>query len=107
MIKKCKCHGVSGSCSLQTCWMQVAPFSKITNILKQRYKRAIKIDLENTSNKILRGNSSPPLSIIEKHPHISPKRLLFLEYSPDYCMANSTTGKNSCNFMYFSEIGIL
>ncbi|KAF2900508.1 hypothetical protein ILUMI_05678 [Ignelater luminosus] len=92
MIKKCKCHGVSGSCSLQTCWMQVAPFTKIANMLQQRYKRAIKIDLENTSNKILHGNSSPASTIVERHPYISPKRLVFLEYSPDYCMANSTTG---------------
>jgi hypothetical protein len=36
----CKCHGLSGDCSIRTCWQQVSAFRGIGNYLKQRYTKA-------------------------------------------------------------------
>ncbi|VDO71595.1 unnamed protein product [Schistosoma curassoni] len=38
----CKCHGVSGSCSLRTCWTQLSPFTRIGRYLRQGYDEAVK-----------------------------------------------------------------
>ncbi|VDO86536.1 unnamed protein product [Schistosoma mattheei] len=39
----CKCHGVSGSCSLRTCWTQLSPFTRIGRYLRQGYDEAVKV----------------------------------------------------------------
>lgn len=33
----CRCHGVSGSCTSQTCWMQIPTFQEVGNALKRKY----------------------------------------------------------------------
>lgn len=37
----CKCHGVSGSCSIKTCWLQLSPFHSVGNILKRKYEHSV------------------------------------------------------------------
>ncbi|XP_070187213.1 protein Wnt-9a-like [Littorina saxatilis] len=37
----CKCHGVSGSCTVKTCWLQLAPFHSVGNILKHKYEQSV------------------------------------------------------------------
>ncbi|XP_065340699.1 protein Wnt-2 [Cloeon dipterum] len=37
---ECKCHGVSGSCTLKTCWVFLPPFRKIGDHLKKKYHKA-------------------------------------------------------------------
>ncbi|VEL37285.1 unnamed protein product [Protopolystoma xenopodis] len=41
--KKCKCHGVSGACSLRTCWQRVSSFRRIGNQLKTSYQSAVRV----------------------------------------------------------------
>lgn len=37
---ECKCHGVSGSCTMKTCWKSLPPFSKVGEALMKKYDRA-------------------------------------------------------------------
>ena len=39
----CKCHGVSGSCAVRTCWKQLSPFRETGQVLKLRYDTAVKV----------------------------------------------------------------
>ncbi|KAM9803681.1 protein Wnt-8b [Neosynchiropus ocellatus] len=88
MQKTCKCHGVSGSCTTQTCWLQLPEFREVGNYLKEKYNRALKVDL-------LRGAGNSAASrgaIADTFSSISRKELVHLEDSPDYCLENRTLG---------------
>lgn len=41
MKMHCRCHGVSGSCELKTCWKFMPSFNEIGNVLKQKYGKAV------------------------------------------------------------------
>ena len=97
MIKTCKCHGVSGSCSLQTCWMRINEFQEVGNYLKRAYRKAIKID--NNYNSPVRQND-----VLKKSMSSLPKsQLAYSEDSPDYCIANTTLGSNGTLGRYCSQ----
>lgn len=88
MQRTCKCHGVSGSCTTQTCWLQLPEFREVGNYLKEKYQRALKVDL-------LRGAGNSAASrraIAETFSSISRKELVALEDSPNYCLENRTLG---------------
>ncbi|XP_076315536.1 protein Wnt-8c-like [Tachypleus tridentatus] len=90
MKRICKCHGVSGSCATQTCWMRLAEFSVIGDRLKQVYNKAKQIDYEyNRLNfgKERRNTDAGPLNFPKKH-------LVYIESSPEYCYANETAGSH-------------
>ncbi|XP_045178762.2 protein Wnt-9a-like [Mercenaria mercenaria] len=40
---RCKCHGISGSCTVRTCWRQLSTFLNIGNIIKDKYENSHKI----------------------------------------------------------------
>lgn len=83
MQKRCRCHGVSGSCTMQTCWMQTAPFKEITSELRVKYEKAHKIQgpMFNVINQLNVVIGSPA------------EDLVYLVDSPDYCKKNAITGE--------------
>ncbi|XP_055517537.1 protein Wnt-8b [Leucoraja erinacea] len=88
MKQTCKCHGVSGSCTTQTCWLQLPEFREVGNYLKEKYHKALKVDLLKGA-----GNSAASRgAIAETFSAISKKELVHLEDSPDYCLENKTLG---------------
>jgi wingless-type MMTV integration site family protein 8 len=42
MRQSCKCHGVSGSCTMQTCWIQLPPFRTVGQVLKRQYDNGVR-----------------------------------------------------------------
>lgn len=93
MSKDCKCHGVSGSCTMKTCWTTLPPFRDIGQTLHRRYRRAklVKPYLDRNSRR------PRPASLVlhrSKRPHRKPKRshLVYVEKSPTYCDLDPSTG---------------
>lgn len=79
----CKCHGVSGSCSLVTCWKQLAPFREVGDHLKEKYDSATEVKL-NRRGKLQVRHRKFNVPTLED--------LVYLHESPDYCVYNETLG---------------
>lgn len=88
MEKRCKCHGVSGSCTLQTCWTQLSDFSTIGRVLRKKYLTASQVDLS-------RGHLIQNNDVVEvEGDTLAPSKrdLVYITESPDYCHANHSYG---------------
>ncbi|XP_064633228.1 protein Wnt-5a-like [Lineus longissimus] len=80
----CKCHGVSGSCSLKTCWQQLPPFREVGDRLKEKYDGASEVSFNRRGTKLDRKN--PKFNKPTKND------MMYLDESPDYCSPNFETG---------------
>ncbi|XP_042366981.1 protein Wnt-5b [Plectropomus leopardus] len=79
----CKCHGVSGSCSLKTCWLQLADFRRVGEFLKEKYDSAA----------AMRIGRKGKLELVDKRFNTpTAEDLVYIDTSPDYCLRNETTG---------------
>ncbi|KAM8711394.1 hypothetical protein ACLKA7_000521 [Drosophila subpalustris] len=92
----CKCHGVSGSCVMKTCWKSLPPFSLVGDRLMQKYHKAKTVQA-------VRGKRGLRLALSRKKHAMAagqkptwawPKRmeLVYLEASPNYCERSIQTG---------------
>ncbi len=90
----CKCHGVSGSCELKTCWWSLPSFREVGDILRQRFDAATAVTSVETGKRItLRpATAAAPAA---PAPVDNPKTgataankdedLVYLQSSPDFC----------------------
>ncbi|ETE72321.1 Protein Wnt-9a, partial [Ophiophagus hannah] len=85
----CKCHGVSGSCTVRTCWRQLSPFHEIGKQLKQKYEMALKV-VSTTNEATGEGDISPPKKSILGHGDQIPRTtdLVYLDDSPSFCLSS-------------------
>ncbi|KRX56823.1 Nucleolar protein 58 [Trichinella sp. T9] len=72
--RDCKCHGISGSCQMKTCWKSPAEFREIGTHLKKKLSRAMFI-LQNHS-----PNDSRYIA-----QQLKAAELVYFEQSPTYC----------------------
>lgn len=54
---ECKCHGISGSCAMRTCWRAMKDFRRVGTFLKKRYNGAVKVRATSPSLSFLRNVS--------------------------------------------------
>ncbi|PKU29314.1 protein wnt- hypothetical protein [Limosa lapponica baueri] len=83
---KCKCHGVSGSCSVKTCWKGLPNLDEIASDLKSKYLAAIKV-----THRLVGSRKQ----LIPKEMDVRPVKetdLVYLINSPDYCTPNLHLG---------------
>uniref|UniRef100_A0AAU7EA71 Protein Wnt n=1 Tax=Terebratalia transversa TaxID=34513 RepID=A0AAU7EA71_TERTR len=83
VIEKCKCHGISGSCAVQTCWKQLVPFHKIGDILKKKYETATRVVIN-------ANNAKGKVTLLKKkknakNPIPKSSSLVYIEKSPSFC----------------------
>ena len=85
MITQCKCHGVSGSCEIKTCWRAMPSFSLIGNKLKEKYDAATEIRIRKYGKRTARAKIIPKNQLFHK---LEKSDLIYLNRSPDFCQAN-------------------
>lgn len=101
LIIECKCHGVSGSCTMKTCWKTLPTFRQIGDLLMKKYYRARPV-ASSTAQHGPRGVDSrrrlrrQHLVLtkgkvpVKKIPKMS--ELVFLQMSPNYCERDLAAG---------------
>ncbi len=78
----CKCHGVSGSCTVRVCWRKMRQFREIGEELGRKFDGATHVKVIERKQK----NRLRPTRRDIKRP--SKKDLVYLEESPDFCFKN-------------------
>lgn len=79
MKVECKCHGVSGSCELKTCWRSLASFRMIGAMLKEKFDGAHEVKQKRKNGRRM---------LMPKYQRYRPHQdtdLVYLATSPDYC----------------------
>ncbi|TNN00253.1 protein Wnt-2 [Takifugu flavidus] len=84
MTLECKCHGVSGSCSVRTCWSAMADFRRTGDHLRKKYNGAVQVAVKQYGT-----------GFTTAHAHFKQpgkNDLVYLEDSPDYCVRDQDSG---------------
>lgn len=83
--QECKCHGVSGSCTLRTCWLAMADFRKTGDYLWKKYEGAIQVVMNQDGTGFTVAN--------KRFKRPTKNDLVYFESSPDYCIRDRDIGK--------------
>jgi wingless-type MMTV integration site family, member 5 len=80
----CKCHGVSGSCNLRTCWNQLPSFREAGDRLRDRYDGATEVTFNTQGTRLVQRN--------RKFNRPTREDLVYVEQSRDFCDADPSAG---------------
>ncbi|XP_077998717.1 protein Wnt-4-like [Glandiceps talaboti] len=83
---ECKCHGVSGSCEMKTCWRAMPTFREIGEKLKEKFDGATEVEERTVGS---RRQLRPVNSQFKPHTEAD---LVYLDESPDFCNLDVKSG---------------
>lgn len=92
MTQACKCHGMSGSCQIQTCWMKLPSFRRVGDLLKDRFDGASRVLPGNAGSDRRRRRKFTFTPYDPNHKAPSKKDLVYFEKSPEFCNQNNNIG---------------
>lgn len=78
--EKCSCHGMSGSCSIKTCWEELPQIRHVSALLKSIYNN----DRSHVKT-LLHEGLRKKLLTIDSRMVPSKNALVYVDDSPDYC----------------------
>ena len=84
--QECYCHGISGSCSIKTCWVVTPTLQKIGKVITEKYSSAVQVVVSVKNNKatLIPDNSG---SVVPGQ-----RDLVYIEGSPNHCEHNEQYG---------------
>lgn len=86
MKLECKCHGVSGSCALRTCWLAMSDFRRTGDYLRKKYNTAVEVTM---------NQDGTGFTVADRDFKGNPKNdLVYVEHSPDYCLLDRAAGES-------------
>ncbi|XP_036322045.1 protein wingless-like [Rhagoletis pomonella] len=96
MRQECKCHGMSGSCTVKTCWMRLASFRVIGDNLKDRFDGASRVMISNSLRQNLNsvtGNSQNSNSVVVTGIALSPNTANPKAFAADRVLSDHIPGR--------------
>ncbi|XP_058875646.1 protein Wnt-6-like, partial [Acipenser ruthenus] len=96
LLTECKCHGLSGSCSVRTCWKKTPALREVGGSLLARFQSAVRVTGSNDGKNLI-----PAVPGLCQHP--GRYQLLFSAESPHFCLANRRTGAQGTHGRACSE----
>lgn len=83
---QCKCHGVSGSCNIKTCWRALPSLQDVGEHLQRRFSAAVEV----ASRRLGTGKRLLP-ALPGRYPPTA-DQLIYITKSPDYCTKDVRLG---------------
>ena len=84
----CKCHGVSGSCSIKTCWKALPDVRQFGLALQKRYATALEI----RARRDRRSRERRLVAVQRSRRSVAEDELVYYTISPDYCLPDNSLG---------------
>ena len=74
---QCRCHGLTGSCNVKTCWLSLPDFDGVGAMLIKKYDNAVKVQKSVSSGELV--------SVDSRALPLEENDLVFIEEPPSYC----------------------